>query len=77
MSEATTEQSRDRTRVDAPLKVAGLAPYAYEHETPGALFLAPVLATIARGRITRIDELLESDATPASSPHGTGPTTKE
>ncbi|WP_299518138.1 xanthine dehydrogenase family protein molybdopterin-binding subunit [uncultured Serinicoccus sp.] len=56
MSEAAMEDARDRVRVDAPLKVAGLAPYAYEHATDGALFLAPVLATIARGRITGIDD---------------------
>ncbi|WP_298890030.1 xanthine dehydrogenase family protein molybdopterin-binding subunit [uncultured Serinicoccus sp.] len=56
MSEAAMEDARDRARVDAPLKVAGLAPYAYEHATDGALFLAPVLATIARGRITGIDD---------------------
>ena len=56
MSEAAMEESRDRIRVDAPLKVAGLAPYAYEHELEDTLFLAPVLATIAKGRITAIDE---------------------
>ncbi|WP_281965091.1 xanthine dehydrogenase family protein molybdopterin-binding subunit [Serinicoccus marinus] len=55
MSDAATEQGRDRARVDAPLKVAGLAPYAYEHEVGEALFLAPVLSTIAAGEITGID----------------------
>ncbi|KUG57448.1 hypothetical protein AVL62_13575 [Serinicoccus chungangensis] len=56
MSEAAMQDARDRVRVDAPLKVAGLAPYADEHAGDGALFLAPVLATIARGRITGIDD---------------------
>ena len=50
------EQARDRVRVDAPLKVAGLAPYAYEADLEGVLFLAPVLATVATGRITAIDD---------------------
>ncbi|ANS79428.1 Periplasmic aromatic aldehyde oxidoreductase, molybdenum binding subunit YagR [Serinicoccus hydrothermalis] len=55
MSDAATEQGRDRARVDGPLKVAGLAPYAYEHEVGEALFLAPVLSTVATGEITGID----------------------
>lgn len=62
-SDAATEQGRDRARVDGPRKVAGLAPYAYEHETEGSLFLAPVLATIAKGEITRIDTTA-ADAVP-------------
>ena len=50
------EPARDRARVDAPLKVSGLAPYAYEADLEGVLFLAPVLATVATGRITAIDD---------------------
>ena len=41
-------------RVDAPLKVSGTAPYAYERHdvAEGQLVGYPVLATIAHGRIT-------------------------
>ncbi|GAA1254574.1 xanthine dehydrogenase family protein molybdopterin-binding subunit [Pseudonocardia aurantiaca] len=43
-------------RVDGPLKVAGLAPYAYEHWEAGQpLYGFIVGATIGKGRITRID----------------------
>ncbi|MFK5583109.1 xanthine dehydrogenase family protein molybdopterin-binding subunit [Serinicoccus sp. LYQ131] len=45
----------DRARVDGPAKVAGLAPYAYEHPVPDPLYLFPVLAGIARGEITDLD----------------------
>lgn len=47
----------------------------------GALRSASALLTELEGgwrdRITRIDDMLESDAAPAPSPQGTGPTTKE
>ncbi|MGW9173663.1 molybdopterin cofactor-binding domain-containing protein [Streptomyces decoyicus] len=43
-------------RVDGPLKVAGRAPYAYEHWEAGQpLYGFIVGATIGKGRITRID----------------------
>lgn len=43
-------------RVDGPLKVQGKVAYAAEHGGVGAVAYAfPVLATIARGRILRID----------------------
>jgi len=44
-------------RIDGPLKVSGLAPYAYERRDggPGTLVGYPVLATIAHGRITGMD----------------------
>lgn len=45
----------DRVRVDAPLKVTGTAPYAYEHPVDDPLYLHPVVASIARGAIDRID----------------------
>lgn len=44
-----------RPRVDGHAKVTGMAPYAYEHEVERPLYLYPVQATIARGRITAID----------------------
>lgn len=56
MQEAAMERARDRGRVDGPLKVSGLAPYAYEADLDGVLFLAPVLATVAKGAITGIDD---------------------
>ncbi len=40
------------TRIDGPAKVTGTAPYAYEHDVEAPLYLHPVQATIARGRIT-------------------------
>ena len=45
------------TRIDGPLKVTGTAPYAYERHdvTDQQLVGYPVLATIAKGRITSMD----------------------
>ena len=40
------------TRIDGPAKVTGTAPYAFEHRINDPLYLHPVQATIARGRIT-------------------------
>lgn len=45
----------DRERVDAPLKVTGTAPYAYEHPADDPCYLWAVSSTIARGRITGVD----------------------
>lgn len=55
--------AHDRMRVDAPAKVTGTAPYAYEHPVEEPTYLVPVVSTIARGRITRIDDS-ESRALP-------------
>ena len=52
----------DRARVDAPLKVTGTAPYAYEHEVDNHCYVWPVISTIARGRITAIDTTLAAAA---------------
>ena len=41
-----------RTRLDGPAKVTGSAPYASEHRVDHPLYLHPVQATIAHGRIT-------------------------
>lgn len=46
----------DRMRVDAPLKVTGTAPYAYEQPVEEPTYLVPLVSTIARGRITSIDD---------------------
>ena len=44
-------------RIDGPLKVSGTAPYAFERgaQAPGHLYGWIVPATIAKGRVTRID----------------------
>jgi xanthine dehydrogenase YagR molybdenum-binding subunit len=45
-----------RRRTDGPLKVTGTAPYAYEHAVERPLYLFPIGARIARGRISTIDD---------------------
>ncbi|MDA8369983.1 MAG: xanthine dehydrogenase family protein molybdopterin-binding subunit [Nocardiopsaceae bacterium] len=45
----------DLPRVDARAKVTGTATYAFEYPVPHPAYLHPVQATIARGRLTRID----------------------
>ena len=42
-------------RIDGPAKVTGTAPYAFDHPVTDPTYLHPVLAGIARGRITAID----------------------
>jgi xanthine dehydrogenase YagR molybdenum-binding subunit len=42
-------------RVDGRLKVTGRAPYAFEHNVPGAVYAVMVMSTIAKGRIASID----------------------
>jgi xanthine dehydrogenase YagR molybdenum-binding subunit len=42
-------------RIEGRAKVTGTAPYAYEHALADPLYLHPVQATIAYGRITAID----------------------
>jgi xanthine dehydrogenase YagR molybdenum-binding subunit len=42
-------------RVDGPLKVSGRATYTSDHLFPGMLYAVPVGATIASGRVERID----------------------
>src|SRR5256714_15454499 len=42
-------------RIDGPKKVAGAAPYAYEHPVEGVTYAFPVQSTIGRGRIASID----------------------
>ncbi|WP_156385290.1 xanthine dehydrogenase family protein molybdopterin-binding subunit, partial [Nocardioides sp. Root122] len=64
-TDASAETARpaigsDRMRVDAPLKVTGSAPYAYEQPVEEPTYLFPLVSTIARGRITRIDDAAAS-----------------
>lgn len=49
---------RPHDRVDGPLKVCGLAPYAYERHdvAPNAAYGYVVASAIAKGRVTRIDK---------------------
>ena len=42
-------------RLDGELKVKGTAPYAYEQPVENPLYLHPVLSTIARGTVQRVD----------------------
>jgi xanthine dehydrogenase YagR molybdenum-binding subunit len=42
-------------RVDGPLKVSGAAMYASDFHFPGMLYAVPVEATIASGRLTKLD----------------------
>ena len=46
---------RPQPRVDGPLKVSGLAMYATDYHCPGLLYAVPVEATIANGRIEKLD----------------------
>jgi xanthine dehydrogenase YagR molybdenum-binding subunit len=46
---------RDTQRVDGPLKVTGLAQYTSDYHFPGMLYAVPVEATIANGRIEKLD----------------------
>src|SRR5882757_2795381 len=42
-------------RVDGPLKVSGSARYASDFNFPGQLYAVPVEATIANGRVVKLD----------------------
>ena len=46
---------KPQPRVDGPLKVSGLAMYATDHHFPGLLHGVPVEATIANGRVLKLD----------------------
>jgi xanthine dehydrogenase YagR molybdenum-binding subunit len=46
---------RDTPRVDGPLKVCGMAQYSSDFHFPGQLYAVPVEATIANGRVTKLD----------------------
>src|SRR5258707_12489095 len=45
----------DFQRIDAPLKVSGLATYTSDFILPRMLYAVPVCATIGKGRVTRLD----------------------
>src|SRR5947208_3464947 len=46
---------RSTPRVDGPLKVSGVAKYASDFHFPGMLYAVPVEATIANGRVAKLD----------------------
>ena len=59
---ATTQETataspigRKTPRVDGPLKVSGVAKYASDFHFPGILYAVPVEATIASGKVAKLD----------------------
>jgi xanthine dehydrogenase YagR molybdenum-binding subunit len=46
---------KPQVRIDGPFKVSGTAMYATDHNFSGMLYAVPVEATIANGRIQRLD----------------------
>ena len=52
---ATNAIGQSRPRIDGLVKVTGTAPYAFEQPVDKPLYLYPVQATIAKGRVTAID----------------------
>jgi xanthine dehydrogenase YagR molybdenum-binding subunit len=46
---------RDTPRVDGPRKVSGMAQYTSDFHFPGMLYAVPVEATIANGRVIKLD----------------------
>ncbi len=51
----TSPIGRKTPRVDGPLKVSGTAQYASDFHFPGMLYAVPVGATIANGKIQKLD----------------------
>jgi len=51
----TSPIGRKTPRVEGPLKVSGTAQYASDFHFPGMLYAVPVEATIASGRVTKLD----------------------
>ena len=51
----TSPIGRDTRRVDGPLKVTGKAQYASDFHFPGLLYGVPVEATIANGKVVKLD----------------------
>jgi xanthine dehydrogenase YagR molybdenum-binding subunit len=46
---------KPQVRIDGQLKVTGTAMYATDHDFPGMLYAVPVEATIANGKVQKID----------------------
>jgi xanthine dehydrogenase YagR molybdenum-binding subunit len=51
----TSVIGKPQIRIDGPFKVSGTAMYATDHNFPGMLYGVPVEATIANGKIQKID----------------------
>ena len=51
----TSPIGRDTPRVDGPQKVTGVAQYTSDFHFPGMLYAVPVEATIANGRVIKLD----------------------
>ena len=54
-STQTSVIGKPQPRIDGPLKVSGLATYASDFHFPGMLYAVPVEATIANGKIQKLD----------------------
>src|SRR3989475_9459005 len=52
---ANSPIGRDTRRVDGPYKVSGLAQYTSDFRFPGLLYAVPVEATIANGKVVKLD----------------------
>src|SRR5438270_3442733 len=46
---------RDTPRIDGPRKVSGFAKYTSDFHFPGMLYAVPVEATIAKGKIVKLN----------------------
>jgi xanthine dehydrogenase YagR molybdenum-binding subunit len=57
-SPAASPIGRSTPRVDGPVKVSGKAQYASDFRFPGMLYAVPVEATIANGRVVKLDTAL-------------------
>jgi hypothetical protein len=57
----TSPIGRSTPRVDGPLKVSGRAQYASDFHFPGMLYAVPVEATIANGRVVKLDTAAAED----------------
>src|SRR6202047_5530473 len=51
----TSPIGRKTPRIDGPLKGSGVAQYASDFHFPEMLYAVPVEATIASGRVTKLD----------------------
>src|SRR5467141_5039201 len=54
-TQTTSPVGRDTPRVDGPRKVSGMAQYTSDFHFPGMLCAVPVEATIANGRVVKLD----------------------
>jgi xanthine dehydrogenase YagR molybdenum-binding subunit len=55
VTETASPIGRDTPRVDGPRKVSGVAQYTSDFHFPGTLYAIPVEATIANGRLLKLD----------------------